>query len=68
MGVEVRALNVTFSLRLRVLMELAIELKKELIVILGDMGKAFDRISHALWEEALRDVGASDKSIAMIKH
>ena len=68
MGVEVTALNVTFSLRLRVLMELAIELKKELIVILGDMGKAFDRISHALWEEALRDVGASDKSIAMIKH
>ena len=55
----------TFSLR--VLMEMAIELEKELIVVFVDMEKAFDRISHAFLEEALRDAGASDKSIAMIR-
>ena len=38
----------TFSLR--VLMEMAIELKKELIVIIVDIEKAFDRISHAFLE------------------
>ena len=55
----------TFSLR--TLMELAIELEKELIVLFIDMEKAFDRISHAFLEEALRDAGASDKSIAMVR-
>ena len=48
-------------------MEMAIELEKELIVIFVDMEKAFDRILHAFLEEALRDAGASDKSIAMIR-
>ena len=55
----------TFSLRM--LMEMAIELEKELIVVFVDMEKAFDRISHAFLEEALSDAGASDKSIAMIR-
>ena len=55
----------TFSLR--TLMEMAIELEKELIVVFVDMEKAFDRISHAFLEEALSDAGASDKSIAMIR-
>ena len=50
---------------LRVLMELAIELKEELIVIFVDMEKSFNQISHAFLEEA--SVGASNKSTAMIR-
>jgi hypothetical protein len=55
------------SLVLRSLINLAIELRTRLCVTFLDLKQAFDSVSHACLEEALRDAGASDKSIAMFR-
>ena len=55
------------SFALRTLITLVIELRTRLCVTFLDLRQAFDSISHACLEEALRDAGASDKSIAMFR-
>ena len=55
------------SYALRSLINLAIELRTRLCVTFLDLKQAFDSVSHACLEEALRDAGASDKSIAMFR-
>ena len=55
------------SLVLRSLINLAIELRTRLCVTFLDLKQAFDSVSHTCLEEALRDAGASDKSIAMFR-
>ena len=50
------------SFALRTLINLAIELRTRLCVTFLDLRQAFDCVSHACLEEALRDAGASDKS------
>ena len=49
------------------MINLAIELRTRLCVTVLDLKQAFDSVSHACLEEALRDDGASDKSIAMFR-
>ena len=55
------------SFYLKCLIDLAVEMEEDLVVIFIDVKKASDSVSHALIEEALRDAGASDKSIAMFR-
>ena len=55
------------SYALRTLINLAIELRTRLCVTFLDLRQAFDSVSHACLEEALRDAGASDKSIGMFR-
>ena len=55
------------SFYLKSLIDLAVEMGEEMVIIFIDVKKAFDSVSHALIEEALRDAGASDKSIAMFR-
>jgi hypothetical protein len=55
------------SFYLKSLIDLAVEMEQELVIVFIDVKKAFDSVSHALIEEALRDAGASDKSIAMFR-
>jgi hypothetical protein len=55
------------SFYLKCLIDLAVEMEEDLVIIFIDVKKAFDSVSHALIEEALRDAGASDKSIAMFR-
>ena len=55
------------SYALRSLINLAIELRTRLCVTFLDLKQAFDSVSHACLEAALRDAGASDKSIAMFR-
>ena len=57
----------SYSYALRTLINLAIELRTRLCVTFLDLRQAFDSVSHACLEEALRDAGASDKSIAMFR-
>ena len=49
------------------MINLAIELRTRLCVTFLDLKQAFDSVSHACLEAALRDAGASDKSIAMFR-
>ena len=50
---------------LRSLIDLAVELGKNLVITFIHLEKAFDTISHAHLEEALFAAGASVKSVAM---
>ena len=50
------------SFYLKCLIDLAVEMEEDLVIIFIDVKKAFDSVSHALIEEALRDAGASDKT------
>ena len=49
------------------MINLATELRTRLCVTFLDLRQAFGSVSHACLEEALRDAGASDKSIAMFR-